>query len=85
MGIPPSPPRVTVTLGLGLTSYIHRLSYIQVPQTFRRYSAFTLSIAQHRPSLTSLQWTSYYNALSLQNPPYLSLESHSTAPLGVTQ
>jgi len=71
MGIPPSPPRVTVTLGLGLTSYIRRLSYIQVPQSFQRCSAFTLLIALHRLSQSHIVAA---DAWSLQNPPYPSLE-----------
>jgi len=36
MGIPPSPPRVTVTLGLGLIKSHSPVSYIQIPQSFRR-------------------------------------------------
>ena len=60
------------------------VSYLQVPQSFWRCSAFTLPIARHRPSFTSSRRTSY-NAWSLRKAPDLSLESPSTAPSGVAQ
>ena len=76
MGIPPLPPRAMITLGLGLIRHIRRFRTFKY-LSFRRYSAFTLPIARYRLSLTSSRRTPY-NAWSLQNPPYLSLEPPST-------
>jgi len=96
LSMPPSVPEGNIDGHPSFTSLSHGnsgswpqnshspVSYIQVPQSFQRCSAFNLPIARHRPSFTSSRQTSY-NAWSLQNPLYLSLESSSTAPSGVAQ
>jgi len=76
MGIPPLPPRATITLGLGLIRHIRRF------RTFKYLKAFgtTLRLPSQSPDRLSLtsSWRTSYNAWSLQNPLHLSLEPPST-------
>jgi len=76
-------PRVAIILGLGLISHIRRFCTFKSLKIFSALrlpsqSSDIIRFSHRRGGHLTTPW-------SLQNPPYLLLESSSTAPSGVAQ